>query len=162
MPHRTNTHRLYDSYSLNVFGSILEALGLFDASLIATVQPDVVMVNAAMRGYGAKLGSLGGDRPYYGLNGDTLRIWSGKHELEEFMGFLNGQFPGFHHQKLGIAPIKTWKLQYDHVLMDGVRNWNCVSQHLGIQQDMVMKWIVSPIYTYMGQEPELFELAIHF
>ena len=98
-----------DSYSLNVFGSILEALGLFDASLIATVQPDVVMVNAAMRRtYGAKLGSLGGDRPYYGLNGDTLRIWSGKHELEEFMGFLmgflNGQFPGF-HQKLGIAPI---------------------------------------------------------
>ena len=96
--HRTNAHRLYDSYSLNVFGSILEALGLFDASLIATVQPDVVMVNAALRGYGAKLGSLGGDRPYYGLNGDTLRIWSGKHELEEVMGFLNGQFSGFHHQ----------------------------------------------------------------
>lgn len=46
--------------------------------------------------------------------------------------------------------------------MDGVKNWNCVCQHLGILQDMVMKWIVSPIYTYMGQEPELFELAMHF
>ena len=46
--------------------------------------------------------------------------------------------------------------------MDGVKNWNCVCQHMGILQDMVMKWIVSPIYTYMGQEPELFELAMHF
>ncbi|CAL1160941.1 unnamed protein product [Cladocopium goreaui] len=43
--------------ALKSLGQEDSALGLFDASLIATVQPDVVMVNAAMRGYGAKLGT---------------------------------------------------------------------------------------------------------